>query len=53
MMVIDILSKYRWIVPLKDKKGEFVTNAFKTIFNKGRKPQYLWVDKVKSSITNI
>ena len=31
----------------KDKKGESVTNAFKTIFNKGRKPQYLWVDKGK------
>ena len=47
MMVIDVFSKYGWIVPLKDKKGESVTNAFKTIFNKGRKPQYLWVDNGK------
>ena len=47
MMVIDVFSKYGWIIPLKDKKGESVTNAFKTIFNKGRKPQYLWVDKGK------
>ena len=47
MMVIDVFSKYGWIVPLKDKKAESVTNAFKTIFNKGRKPQYLWVDKGK------
>ena len=47
LMVIDIFSKYGWIVPLKDKKGESVTEAFKSIFNKGRKPQYLWVDKGK------
>ena len=47
MMVIDVFSKYGWIIPLKDKKGESVMNAFKTIFNEGRKPQYLWVDKGK------
>ena len=45
-MVIDIFSKYGWIVPLKDKKGESVTEAFETIF-RNRKPQYLWVDKGK------
>ena len=47
LMVIDVFSKYGWIVPLKDKKGESVTEAFKTIFKEGRKPQYLWVDKGK------
>ena len=46
-MVIDVFSKYGWIVPLKDKKGESVTEAFKTIFKEGRRPQYLWVDKGK------
>ena len=40
-MVLDLFSKYGWIVPLKDKKGETVTQAFKTVFNEGRKPQYL------------
>ena len=35
------------IVPMKDKKGETVTEAFKTIYKKGRKPQYLWTDKGK------
>ena len=29
LMVIDVFSKYGWIVPLKDKKGESVTEAFK------------------------
>ena len=47
LMVLDLFSKYGWIVPLKDKKGETVTEAFKTIFKEGRKPQYLWTDKGK------
>ena len=46
-MVIDVFSKYGWIVTLKDKKGESVGEAFKTIFKEGRKPQYLWIDKGK------
>ena len=46
-MVLDLFSKYGWIVPFKDKKGETVTRAFKTIFKEGRKPQYLWTDKGK------
>ena len=46
-MVLDLFSKYGWIVPLNDKKGETVTEAFKTIFKEGRKPQYLWTDKRK------
>ena len=47
LMVLDLFSKYGWIVPLKDKKEETVTQAFKTIFEEGRKPQYLWTDKGK------
>ena len=47
LMVLDVFSKYGWIVPLKDKKGETITEAFKLIFKEGRKPQYLWVDKGK------
>ena len=27
-MYIDIYSEYAWLVPLKDKKGVKVTNAF-------------------------
>ena len=47
LMVIDVFSKCGWIIPLKDKKGESVTIAFKSIFKEGRRPQYLWVDKGK------
>jgi len=38
-MVLDTFSKYGWIVQLKDKKGETVSEAFKTIFEEGRRPQ--------------
>ena len=47
LMVLDAFSKYGWIVPLKDKKGESVTEAFKSIIREGRKPEYLWTDEGK------
>ena len=31
LCVIDIFSKYAWFVPLKDKKGMTITNAFQKI----------------------
>ena len=46
LCVIDIFSKYAWIVPLKDKKGTSIVNAFQKILDKsGRKPNKIWVDK--------
>ena len=37
--VIDIYSKYAWVVPLKDKKGVSLVNAFQSILKKSnRKP---------------
>ena len=45
LMVIDVFSKYGWIVPLKDEKGETVAETFKSIFKDGRKPELLWTDK--------
>lgn len=41
LMVLDIFSKYGWIKPLKDLRGETVSKAFNQIFLKGRKPKYL------------
>ena len=29
LCVTDIYSKYTWVIPLKDKKGITITNAFK------------------------
>ena len=46
LYVIDIFSKYAWVVPLKDKKGISIVNAFQKILDKSqRQPNKIWVDK--------
>ena len=46
LCVIDIYSKYAWVVPLKDKKGVSIINAFKIILKKSnRKPNKILADK--------
>ena len=46
LTVIDVFSKFAWVVPLKDKKGSSITTAFADIIKTyKRKPEYLWVDK--------
>ena len=46
LRVIDIFSKYAWVVPLKDKKGITITNAFQKILEEcNRNPNKIWVDK--------
>ena len=46
MCVIDIFSKYAWAVPLKDKKGVSIVNAFQKILDdSNRRPNKIWVDK--------
>ena len=44
LAVINIFSKYGWLIPLKDKTGKSVASALKNIF-KERKPEKMWVDK--------
>ena len=46
LCVIDIFNKYAWVVPLKDKKGVSIVNAFQIILKESnRKPNKIWVDK--------
>ena len=46
LCVIDIFSKYVWVVPLKDKKGVSIVNAFQSILkDSNRKLNKIWVDK--------
>ena len=46
LCVIDIFSKYAWVVPLKDKKGVSIVDAFQKILDdSNRKPNKIWVDK--------
>ena len=43
---IDLLSKYAWVVPLKDRKGITIVNAFQSILDSSRrKPNKIWVDQ--------
>ena len=46
LCVIDIFSKYAWVLSLKDKKGITIANAFQKILKESnRKPSKIWVDK--------
>ena len=44
LTVIDIFSKFVWIVPLKRKTGQEVANAFSRILTE-RRPSKTWVDR--------
>ena len=46
LCAIDLYSKYAFVVPLKDKKGISITNAFNKIIKQfKRKPNKIWVDQ--------
>ena len=46
LCAIDLFSKYAFAVPLKDKKGIRIINAFnKIIKQSNRKPNKIWVDQ--------
>ena len=44
--VVDIYSKYAWVIHITDKKGTTITNAFQKVLDESkRKPNKTWVDK--------
>ena len=44
LCTIDLLNKYAWVIPIKDKKGNSIVNAFKKkISDSNRKPNKIWV----------
>ena len=46
LCAIDLFSKYAFVVPLKDKKGISIVNAFnKIIKQSNRKPNKIWGDQ--------
>ena len=46
LCVIDLFSKYAWVVSLKDKKSAAIVNAFESILNdSGKKSNKIWVDQ--------
>ena len=54
LCVIDIFSKYAWVIPLKDKKGiSIVTWLQKIIDGSKRKLNKIWVDKGSEFYNNF
>ena len=53
LCAIDLFSKYAWVVPLKDKRGISIVNAFQKIVSKGRKPNKIWVDQDGEFYNNL
>ena len=52
--VIDLYSKYAFVIPLKDKKGISILNAFDKIIKQyNRKPNKIWVDQGGEFYNNI
>ena len=46
LCVIDIFSNYGWVIPLKDKKGISINNAFQKILKESNyKPNKIWLHK--------
>ena len=45
LCVIDLFSRYSWVIPVKNKKGESIVEGFKKILDdSNRKPYKIWVD---------
>ena len=45
LVCIDVFSKYAWVVPLKNKTGPTLVEAFKTILASGRKLEKIMTDQ--------
>ena len=54
LYAIDLYSKYAFVIPLKDKKGISIVNAFnKIIKQSNRKPNKIWVDQGGEFYDNV
>ena len=43
LCVIDLFSRYAWVIPLKNKKGESIFEGFENILDdSNRKPNKVW-----------
>ena len=45
LCVIDLFSRYSWVITFKNKKGDSIVEGFQSILkNSSRKPNKIWVD---------
>ena len=53
LCVIDLLSRYSWVIPLKNKKADSIVKGFKKILDDSSKhPNKIWVDNGKEFYNN-
>ena len=53
LCTIGLLSKYAWVIPIKDKKGVSIVHAFQKILKESnKKPNKIWVDKGNEFYSN-
>ena len=50
---IELFSKYAWVIPLKDKIGVSIVNAFQKIVSEGRKSNKIQVDQGGEFYNNL
>ena len=54
LCAIDLYSKYAFVIPLKDKKGSSIVNAFNKIIKQShRKQNKIWVDQGGEFYNNV
>ena len=54
LCAIDLYSNYAFVIPLKDKKGISIVNAFNKIIKQSeRKPNKIWVDQGGEFYNNV
>ena len=53
LCAIDLFSKYAWVVPLKEKRGITVVNAFQKKSKGPRKPYKIWVGQGGGLYNNL
>ena len=53
LSAVLIFSKYACFVPLKEKNGVSINNAFQKIIPEGRKPNKRWVDQGSEFYNNF
>ena len=53
MCAVHLFSKYAWALPLKDRRGNTIVNAFQKIISKGRKSNKIWVDQGSKFYNNL
>ena len=53
LCVIDLFSRYSWVIPLKNGNGDSIVEGFRNIFkNSNRKSNKIWVDNGKEFYNN-